>query len=64
MKYDSEIIKAMHQEAKEMHKIGVISDAGMREYDEMCLDNKTEKKSPPVFAEDNNSTKIASHATA
>ena len=43
MKYDSEIIKAMHLEAKEMHKIGVITDARMREYDEMFLDPKTKK---------------------
>jgi len=50
MKYDSEIIKAMHHEAKEMHKIGVITDARMREYDEMCLDFKTEKKSTPVYS--------------
>ncbi|MCL2174890.1 MAG: hypothetical protein FWB73_02480 [Treponema sp.] len=64
MKYDSEIIKAMHQEAKEMHKIGVISDARMCEYDEMCLDAKTKKKSIPVFSDENNSKKIASHATA
>jgi len=65
MKYDSEIIKAMHLEAKEMHKIGVITDARMREYDEMCLDPKTEKKSAPVYTDDNSAKiKIASHATA
>ena len=50
MKYESEIIKVMHQEAIEMHKIGVISDARMREYDEMCLsDPKPEKKSSSAY---------------
>jgi len=45
MKYESEILKVMHQEAIEMYKIGVITEARMREYDEMCLLNpKTEKK--------------------
>ena len=51
MKYDSEIIEVMHQEAIEMHKIGVISDARMREYDEMCLsDSKPEKKSSSAYS--------------
>ena len=39
MKYKSEILKVMHQDAIEAYKIGVISEARMREYDEMCLKN-------------------------
>jgi len=58
MKYESEIIEAMHQEAKEMYKIGVITEARMREYDEMCLSNpKMEKKSSSAYA-DNNSVNV------
>ena len=54
MKYESEILKVMHQEAIEMYKIGVITEARMREYDEMCLSNpKTENKSSPVYTDDN-----------
>ena len=65
MKYESEILEVMHQEAIEMYKIGVITEARMREYDEMCLANpKTENKFSPVYADDN-SVNVAhiNHAT-
>jgi len=63
-KYESEALKVMHQEAVEMYKIGVISEARMREYDEMCLKNyKPAKKSSPVYSDDTSAKQI-SHATA
>ncbi|MDR2575849.1 MAG: hypothetical protein LBC52_05335 [Treponema sp.] len=64
MKYESEILEVMHQEAIEMYKIGVITEARMREYDEMCLSNpKTENKTP-VYADDNSvNVEHISHAT-
>ena len=34
----------LHQGAVDMHKLGIISDERMREYDEMCL----EKPAVPV----------------
>jgi putative transcriptional regulator len=37
MRYKSEIFEVVHQDATEMFKIGGISEARMREYDEMCL---------------------------
>jgi DNA-binding transcriptional regulator YiaG len=66
MKYESEILEVMHQEAIEMYKIGVITEARMREYDEMCLSNpKTENKSSPVYADDNSvNVEHGAHATA
>ena len=66
MKYNSEIQKAMHQEAVEMYKIGVITEARMREYDEMCLKNyKPAKKSLPTYSDDTLSKhEQVSHATA
>jgi DNA-binding transcriptional regulator YiaG len=65
MKYESEILEAMHQEAIEMYKIGAITEARMREYDEMCLNPKTENKSSPVYADDNPvNIEHISHATA
>jgi DNA-binding transcriptional regulator YiaG len=66
MKYESEILEVMHQEAIEMYKIGVITEARMREYDEMCLPSpKTENKSSPVYANDNSANvEHISHATA
>jgi len=64
MKYNSEIQKVMHQEAVEMFKIGVITEARMREYDEMCLKNyKPVKKSSSIYSDDT-SVKQVSHATA
>jgi len=64
MKYESESLKVIHQDAKEMYKIGAITEARMREYDEMCLKNyKPAKQTSPVYA-DNSSVKHISHATA
>jgi len=66
MKYESEALKVIHQDAKEMYKIGAITEARMREYDEMCLPSpKTKKKSSPVYADDNSvNVEHISHATA
>ena len=64
MKYESEALKVIHQDAKEMYKIGAITEARMREYDEMCLKNyKPAKQASPVYS-DNTSVKQMSHATA
>ena len=37
MKYKSEILEVLHENAVEMYKIGGITETSMREYDEMCL---------------------------
>jgi len=37
MQYKSEIFEVLHENAVEMYKIGGITEASMREYDEMCL---------------------------
>ena len=37
MKYKSEIYEVVHQDATAMFEIGAISEAKMREFDEMCL---------------------------
>ena len=50
MKYKSDIFKVIHQDAVEMYKVGGISEASMREYNEMCLSNsKAENKSSSVY---------------
>ena len=50
MKYKSDIFKVIHQDAVEMYKVGGITEASMREYDEMCLsDSKPEKKSSSAY---------------
>jgi len=36
-KYQSKILRAIHEDAEGMHKLGIISDAEMREFDEDCL---------------------------
>jgi DNA-binding transcriptional regulator YiaG len=66
MKYKSEILEVLHENAVEMYKVGGITEASMREYDKMCLKNpKTEKKPSPVYA-NNNSVNVEqiNHATA
>jgi len=35
MKYESEMLEVIHQDAIEMFKVGAITEARMREYDEM-----------------------------
>jgi len=66
MKYESEILKVIHQDAKAMYKIGAITEARMREYDEACLASpKTKNKSSLVNANDNSvNVEHISHATA
>ena len=49
MKYKSDIFKAIHQDAVEMFNIGGITEASMREYDEMCLKNPKTKKMPFLY---------------
>jgi len=68
MKYKSEIFEVLHENAVEMYKIGGITEASMRDYDETCL-LKTEAKqeAEPVYDEEKNDTvnlEYISHATA
>jgi DNA-binding transcriptional regulator YiaG len=37
MKYESDIAETIHEMAMEKFHIGIISEAEMREYDELCL---------------------------
>ena len=36
-KYESEALQVIHEEMMDMHRSGYISDARMREFDEICL---------------------------
>ena len=63
MKYENEMLKTIHQDAKAMYKVGAITKEKLSEFDEMCLNPNTDKKSAPVYIDDN-SIKIADHATA
>ena len=44
-KYKSEAYEVVHRDAAAMFKIGAITEARMREYDEMCL----VQESKPVY---------------
>jgi putative transcriptional regulator len=63
MKYKSEIFEVLHENAVEMYKIGGITEAEMREYDEACLVN-AKVKQESASAHDNNTVNIEhiSHA--
>jgi DNA-binding transcriptional regulator YiaG len=37
MKYESDILEMLHENAMTEFKLGLISEAEMREYDELCL---------------------------
>jgi len=41
MKYESDILKTIHQNAINEFQLGLISEAEMREYDEACLPSGT-----------------------
>ena len=66
MKYKSEAMEAVYEQAVAMYKTGGITEARMREYDEMCLKkNKAEKESSAVYSVDNSvKIKHISHVTA
>jgi DNA-binding transcriptional regulator YiaG len=36
-KYQSEALKVIHQDAEGLHRLGIISDKEMQEYDRGCL---------------------------
>ena len=46
MIFKSEIYRIIHESATEKFEIGAISEARMREYDEMCLVNEIETAQP------------------
>jgi len=67
MKYKSEILEVLHENAVEMYKIGGITEASMREYDEMCLASpNAEQESTQIYNENNKNVNLdhISHATA
>jgi DNA-binding transcriptional regulator YiaG len=37
MKYESDILEMLHEKAMTEFQLGLISEAEMREYDELCL---------------------------
>ena len=66
MKYKSEILEVLHENAVEMYKIGGITETSMREYDEMCLANPKKEKTPSFVYTNDNSANVEhiKHATA
>jgi putative transcriptional regulator len=59
MKYKSDAYEAVHEDAVSMYEIGAISEERMKEYDEMCLAQKTN----PAVDEAEKSI-VKEHATA
>ena len=47
-KYESELLGAVHETAAGLHKIGVIANKEMRDYDQMCLAQEGECAAQPV----------------
>jgi DNA-binding transcriptional regulator YiaG len=63
MKYESEALEVIHQDAIAMFKAGAITETRMREYDKMCLNNP-EVKQESVSVYDNSLNIKHVHATA
>ena len=57
-KYQSEALKVIHQDAEGLHRLGIISDIEMREYDQDCLIQESET------AQTNLKTVVTEHVTA
>jgi len=57
-RYESEALMVTHQEAEGLHRLGIISDAEMREFDKDCL-----VQEPETVYETEKSIKME-HATA
>jgi len=66
-KYQSEALMVNHQSAESLFRLGEISEAEMREFDEMCLVSpNAEQESTTVYNENNKNVNLehTSHATA
>jgi DNA-binding transcriptional regulator YiaG len=46
-KYQNEFLGSLYETAEGLHKIGLISDVEMREYDESCLVHEPETAPKP-----------------
>jgi len=53
MKYKSEIYEVVHQDAKANFEVGAISEAQMKEFDELCLTQEAtaDEVEKPVITE-------------
>jgi len=61
-KYHSDICMGIHESMKELLDIGAISEAEMREFDELCFDEEPDRISEPVFVAERSAE--PGHATA
>ena len=65
MKYKNEASQVLYEHAVELFKIVAITEARMREYDEMCLKIPKSKKASAVCSDGNSvNIKSMSHITA
>ena len=63
MKYKSEAMEAVYEQAVAMYKIGAITEDRMHEYDKMCLKNPEVKKiSTSDYSDKSTDFKHISHA--
>ncbi|MCL2804643.1 MAG: XRE family transcriptional regulator [Treponema sp.] len=50
-KYQSKILRAIHEDMEGLHKLGIVTDAEMQEFDEDCLVQEPE----PAYASSSSS---------
>jgi len=56
--YESEMMQVLHEELMDLHRSGFISDARMREFDEMCFgeDDETDPEAEDSPEEEEEAT--------
>ena len=58
-KYQSKILKAIHEDASVLYRQGIITDAEMKEYDEACLVRDEQKSETPLAADEKSLQKVS-----
>ena len=47
-KYHSKILQVIHKDMEGLHKLGIITDTEMQEFDDDCLEQEPSKNHSPV----------------
>jgi DNA-binding transcriptional regulator YiaG len=58
-KYQSEALQVIHEDMKGMYQLGIISEARMKEFDEMCLVQESETAYEPANPEETEHSTVA-----
>jgi len=63
-KYRSEIAEGIHESARDLFEIGLISEAEMKEFDKTCLVEKSATDTAPEFPDAKTEPLVMEHVNA